>query len=228
MKTKLSTLVDRVKRNNWLNVVRNLGRLETQPCWLCGARDTLDGLCVGCTEDLPWRHVPWAKKLAHVDEVVACFNFAYPIRQLIHGVKFRRDIACAHLLGKLAVRQFRNIDVIAEHVSLYPVPLARGRMLWRGFNQSVELSLPIVQELQIPIDVVSVYKRQSSRVQSTLNAATRKENIRGAFALRRSINDDVTIIFDDVITTGATVSAMAQALRRGGAKRVVVWAIAAA
>jgi ComF family protein len=228
MRSKSSTLVDRPKRYNWLSFVHCTEVPRLGSCWLCGSRSAVDGLCEGCTQDLPWRNMPWRKKLAHIDEVVACFNFAYPIRQLIHQVKFGRDIACARLLGRLAAGQFEHIDLHLDSAALYPVPLAHGRMLRRGFNQAVELCLPVRRHLYLPIDVVSVYKPRAGRAQSRLDAATRRKNIRGAFALHHPVNVDVAIIFDDVITTGATVSAMAQTLRLGGAKRVVVWVIAAA
>jgi predicted amidophosphoribosyltransferase len=100
-------------------------------------------------------------------------------------------------------------------------------MLTRGFNQTVELCLPEGRQLSLPVDVVSGYKRRSGLTQSKLNASTRRENTRGAFALRAPLNFEMAIIFDDVITTGATVSAMAQTLRLGGARRVDVWTIAA-
>lgn len=83
--------------------------------------------------------------LAHVDNVSVCFGFGYPIRQLIHRVKFDRDIADARLLGVLAVRRFQPFASTVGSAALCPVPLARARMLTRGFNQDVELCPPVGQ-----------------------------------------------------------------------------------
>ena len=143
------------------------------------------------------------KKLAHVDNVSVYFDFGYPIRQLIHRVKFDRDIAGARLLGVLAVRRFQPLASTVGSATLCPVPLARARMLTRGFNQAVELCLPVGRQLSLSVDVVSVYKLRSGLTQSKLNASTRRENTRGAFALRAPLNFEMAIIFDDVITTGA-------------------------
>jgi len=101
-------------------------------------------------------------------------------------------------------------------------------MLVRGFNQAVEISLPIMRLFSLSLDVVSVYRPLPGTAQSSLDAKTRRKNIRGAFMVSGSITAETVIIIDDVITTGATVSAMAKTLKSAGAKTVLVWVVAAA
>ncbi|MFT4580616.1 MAG: ComF family protein [Gammaproteobacteria bacterium] len=227
----LSTLIDPIKCDNWLvTAQQSLTRAvehETR-CLFCAAAKAECGICSGCESDLPWRTTPWNRHLPYIDEVAACFNFGYPIRQLIHQVKFGRDIACAELLGRLAAAQLFERSDVPNDAVIFPVPQSRFRMMRRGFNHAVEIALPLARRFSLPVDVVSVYKLKSGPAQSTLNAADRRKNIQDSFAFRERLSIHTAVIVDDVITTGATVSAMAQSLRLAGAKRVVVWTIAAA
>lgn len=135
----------------------------------------------------------------------------------------------AKLLGELACYGLaRSLYERFDTPLLCPVPLSRGRQLKRGFNQAVEIALPIAKQFHLPIDTVSTYKLKSASKQSLLNAAGRRANRRNAFAYHGSLSSKDVVIVDDVITTGATVRAMAANLRRAGAQRVSVWTLAAA
>jgi ComF family protein len=186
-------------------------------------------VCTPCAQDLPWRKIPWTKKLPGIDGVWACFDYAYPIRQLIHRTKFGRDIATARLLGELLAARVTEADVrIPDNTTLLPVPLARRRLIVRGFNQAMEIALPVAARCGLPIDSTSIFKPRSGLAQSTLDAVRRRINIRGAFRHRGADLIGPVIIFDDVITTGATVTALAKTLRHAGACEIIVWALAAA
>jgi ComF family protein len=225
------TLDDDAYRDNWLNsaqrLISSIAR-HSSVCRLCGARTDRVEICVACKNDLPWREAPWRKRLSYIDGVSVGFHFEYPIRQLIHRAKYGRDIACARFLGELFAERLALNLCVPKSAALFPVPLARGRMLVRGFNQAVEIALPIKRCQHLPINVVSVYKPKARLAQSTLNAMKRRTNIRGAFKHRDQLQVETAVIVDDVLTTGATVSAMARALKKAGAKTVLAWVVAAA
>lgn len=227
--SKRSTLDDRPDAYNWLNIVRKCvgGLRRTAVCRLCGKHSVAVEICAGCTRDLPWRTTPWQRRLGGLDTVAVCFEFGYPIRQLIHRTKYGRDIVCARLLGELAASRFAALPRSPGAVVLYPVPLARGRMIRRGFNQALEIALPISKATGLRIDEVSIYKPKALKTQSKLDAAARRSNIRGAFLARRGIESGPAIVVDDVLTTGATLSAMARTLRAAGATEVHAWVLAA-
>lgn len=221
-----------LSRDNGLNIAQSLRRAASPRCRcvLCGDRAGMEAICAPCRADLPWRDKPWRKSFSGIDALEVCFDFGYPIRQLLHRAKYGRDIAVARLLGDLvAARLHESVraPALPGSAALFPVPAARKRLLTRGYNQAVEIARPVSAMFSIPIDVVSVYKRRGLPPQSTLDAARRWANIRDAFACRRPPRVDVAIVFDDVITTGATVQAMARTLRAAGVGYVSVWALAA-
>jgi len=229
LRSRPSTLDDGGDHDNWLRSVHRshlrAGGLR-QCCCLCGSRADLMPICSDCKEDLPWRSAR-QRRLTYIDAIWACFDFAYPIRQLIHRAKYGRDLASARLLGELAAERLDALMPAARGATLYPVPLASGRMVVRGFNQAMEIALPIAKRHYLPIDEVSIYKPRARRTQSTLDAKSRQANIRNAFRVHASIETNTAIIIDDVLTTGATVSAMARTLKSAGVDEVITWVVAA-
>ena len=233
MKTVIqpSTLDHGPKRYNWVNIIQNgwARVVAHRRCVLCSGRAQEIAICDGCYADLPWREQPWRQRLAGVDAIEVCFDFQYPIRQLLHRAKYGRDIALARLLGQLLAGSLGYASLeLARPAALFPVPMARKRLLARGYNQAIEIAEPVSSGCAIPLDIVSVYKRRGLRPQSKLDAATRRSNVRNAFMCRNPPRVASAIIIDDVVTTGATVQAMARALRAAGVQNVHVWALAAA
>lgn len=225
-----STLDDGPKPYNWIKFAQTLRPWPQWRCVLCGERARAIAICEGCQPDLPWRERPWRKRLSGIDTVTVCFDFGYPIRALLHRAKYGREIAVARLLGELFADYLQTTGptpAAAGSVALFPVPMARRRFLFRGYNQAVEIAEPISLKFSIPLDVVSVYKRRGLPPQSRLDAASRRSNIRGAFVCQRLPGVATAIIIDDVITTGATVQAMARTLRAAGVGKVAAWALAA-
>jgi ComF family protein len=110
---------------------------------------------------------------------------------------------------------------------LLPVPLGRRRFRERGYNQAIELGRYVEKRIGIPLRADVVIRTRETREQAALEAKERRKNIRGAFAVVHDVPAHVAII-DDVITTGSTVNELALTLKRAGARRVEVWAIARA
>ena len=141
-----STLDDGLKPYNWTKFVQPGWLLSGghRRCVLCGDHAGDIAMCDGCCADLPWRDRPWQKRLAGIDTIVACFEFGYPIRELLHRAKYGRDIAIACLLGELFVTRLRMLGhTPARPVALFPVPMARRRLLVRGYNQAIAIAEPI-------------------------------------------------------------------------------------
>ena len=110
---------------------------------------------------------------------------------------------------------------------IVPVPLTRRRLRDRGFNQAAILAEQLPGAVGAPV-VADALSREERAAQSTLNAAERIQNLRGAFAIHNAaaIRDKRVLLVDDVVTTGATVSACADTLAQAGAKRISVLAFA--
>jgi ComF family protein len=106
------------------------------------------------------------------------------------------------------------------------VPLHWRRKWERGFNQSELLARSIARRCDAPV-LHPVRRRKATRVQAGLSNTRRRENVAGAFIARSGAVRGLRILLvDDVMTTGATASACAHALKRAGAKSITLLTLA--
>jgi ComF family protein len=144
--------------------------------------------------------------------------------RLIHALKFRADLSMARTLGRLMLPELEQLE---RPELLIPVPLHPSRLRHRGYNQAIELYREAARSLAIPMARHSVVRTRATQPQVELDARRRHGNLRGAFLVRGAVPAHVAIL-DDVITTGTTVNELAITLKRAGAEKVSVWAVARA
>ena len=162
------------------------------------------------------------------DRVVAPWSFAPPLSGLIHRMKYRRDLAAAAALGRLLAREVGSRPGVTPPGAVIGVPLSRRRLLYRGFNHAAELAAIVRRALGLrTLRGVRIARRHTPPQAKAGSAAERRANVAGAFTVRRWPADlrEVAIV-DDVLTTGATASALADALRDRGVERIEVWCCA--
>lgn len=145
-------------------------------------------------------------------------------RMLVSRMKYsdRPEIAlfCARMM------QGAGHELLGPDAVLVPVPLHRARQRQRRYNQSAELARALSGLAKRPMstDLVSRHRRTAQQV--GLNAAQRARNVEGAFRIDprmvQRLEGRRVVLVDDVLTTGATVSAIAGALKRAGAPAVDV------
>lgn len=185
-------------------------------CRTCGVPVGFDGICGRCQHDPP----PFT-------ETIAPFLYAPPVSEDILKLKYHRKLACGRDLGTLLAREVAARLPELPDV-LVPVPLHWKRQFRRGFNQSVEIARPVSSALDIPIETGLVRRRFHTLPQVGLRPAQRRRNLRGVFEPSSKPMPGSAAIIDDVITSGATVAALARCLRAAGIEHVTVWALARA
>lgn len=212
-------------------------------CLLCGTEgDAGRDLCHDCYHDLP--HNPFSCLLCALplaggeaglcghclkhpplfDGSLIPFRYAAPLDHLLLGLKFNRQLLNARLLGGLMAEAIAvRGEVLPD--CIVPVPLHPSRLRERGYNQALELARPVTRALGIPLAPQLVRRDKATEAQSRLEQGARRRNIRGAFSVLGELPGHIAIL-DDVVTTGSTVNELARVLRKGGARRVVVWACA--
>lgn len=210
-------------------------------CPACAGK-TGAGFCTGCRADLPRVLRPCAacglskpvgrcpreRSRWHVARVIAPFEYAPPVAGFLQALKFGHGRLLGRALGLLVA------DVIAASAKdedlgahmLVPVPLHRRRLAARGYNQATEIARTLSAALHIPLAPAAAVRLQAAAPQSRLGARARRANVADAFEVRRECRGRRVVIVDDVITTGATVNALAATLLRAGADRVDAWAVA--
>jgi len=103
--------------------------------------------------------------------------------------------------------------------AIVPVPLHGRRLRERGFNPAARLARAVAREIDAPLDASVLVRVRDTPSQTGLDRRARRANVEDAFACRGLVPARVWLV-DDVVTTGATLSACAKVLRRGGAEQV--------
>ncbi len=132
----------------------------------------------------------------------------------------------ADLLARLVVRD----PALFAADAVVPVPLDPGRRRERGYNQAELIARPLARLLGIPFRSYLLVRTRPRPDKLRLTRRERWETVRGAYATRQGVQVDKlrVILVDDVFTTGATLDACSQALRRAGAARVACLTVARA
>jgi len=180
--------------------------------------------CSGCGLSRPVARCPRQAAPWQVDAVVAPFAYAPPLDHYVQQLKYADARSLGRALGLLLVPQVR--DACAGSDALVPVPLHPTRLRERGYNQAIEIARPICRAMGVPMLLRGIDRRHASPSQTGGSAAQRRAGVAAAFRVARSVAGLRIVIVDDVITTGATVNALAAELLAAGAARCI--AVAAA
>lgn len=162
-----------------------------------------------------------------IDQAWAAFVYTGPIKALIRQLKFHHGIAAGQSLSAAFCEQACSIDLATVDL-LIPAPLHLSRLRERGFNQALELSRDWAAQHQLDIRNDLLLRTHATQVQAKLNARQRFANVSQAFSCRETLHGESVVIFDDVMTTGATMKAMAKSLKQAGAGHVIAVALARA
>ncbi len=142
---------------------------------------------------------------------------------MIVGFKHGDRTELAAMFGGWMARA--GAAMITSSSILSPIPLHTNRLRARRFNQSALLAGVIAKAAGAGLSIDGLVRRRETSPQKDLSAEARRRNVSGAFGVRNDgvrdeFNNAHIILIDDVLTTGATLSAAARALKRAGAARV--------
>jgi len=189
-------------------------------CRRCGAgvppggESTLCGMCRGV-------------RLAF-DRVVSLGPYRGPLGAAVVRMKSRRGDGLSRAVGRLLCQRQGEWLAATEPDVVVPVPMHWTRRIVRGTNSPDILAGMVACHLGAPLADRMLYRCRNTFPQTRLRPRERMRNVRGAFRLRTGYDlDDLRVLLvDDILTTGATCSDAAKALKRAGASMVAVAVLA--
>lgn len=191
-------------------------------CFQCGipvtSPEMIGQQCKLCLEDTPY-----------FDETYCLGFYNGKLQNALHQLKYQKRLSYAH--GLTCIWN----DVMPEHLNalqadyLLPVPLSAEKLWLRGFNQSWELARRIQCKDSIHKMPYILKRRHHEKPQAGSSLSIRQSNIRGAFYLEKDalalLKNKSVIVFDDVMTSGATLDEIARILKDNGVSRVTNWVL---
>ena len=160
------------------------------------------------------------------DALISCVWFGGAIKKSLHRYKFRGRSDLHSSFSKIMISRLEEDGFCYDAV--VPVPLSAERLKERGYNQSALLAKDIARHFQAPYYDTILIRKKHTLPQTTLPHKLRKENLRGAFALKNPepLLKKRVLLIDDIFTTGATVREASKALSKA-ADSIAVCTIAA-
>ncbi len=162
--------------------------------------------------------------------------YAGNLRQAILHLKFYGREHLGLRLGALLANTWEALPGLDSPV-IVPVPLHPSRRRQRGFDQAELLARGLIRGLRrgnrfrsLQTALNTLRRTRATPPQVGLSASARRENVRGVFSVARPerVRNRVVVVVDDVMTTGATLSACARALKQAGASSVLALTLARA
>jgi ComF family protein len=147
------------------------------------------------------------------DSTHALYDYVFPADVLVRAFKYHHRLALARFFAD-AAEDLPEIDV------LVPMPLHPRRLSERGFNQALEIARPLARAAGLPLVQEGVVRERYTPPQAMLDREARLANPRGAFASRCRFDGLRVMVVDDVMTTGASLDALARCLKAAGAATV--------
>lgn len=150
------------------------------------------------------------------------------VLEIVHRFKYSGGVWFERFLANALIHEAVPALLAEKWDMIVPIPLHPLKERERQFNQAERLARRLSEAAGLPMNARLVQRVESTATQTMLGRQERAENMRAAFAVRKgqSLSGQKIVLVDDVLTTGATTSSCAMALRKAGAGDVCVWTVA--
>ncbi len=156
--------------------------------------------------------------MAPLELSVSAYHHLSQARALIHLLKYRGDRLAARALGEGMTDALALVGVLSLIDVAVPVPVSRSRLRERGYNQAALLAREVCSHTGLALREDALLRTYEGSSQTGRSAQERLSAMRGAFELgSEGLSGKCVLLIDDVLTTGATAMACAEALIDGGA-----------
>lgn len=201
-------------------------------CVVCGRRlsVTEQAICAACNMHLPRTDFhrnaldnPMARLfwgIIPVERAAALFYYeaGSETANILYELKYHNHPEIGVVMGRMIGREFSESGFFDGIDMLVPIPLARSRQRHRGYNQSRSIAEGISQITGQPISDQLVRRTHFVKSQTQMGRRERQENVADVFEVKNldGIHGRHLLLIDDVVTTGATITACARELLKAG------------
>ncbi len=215
-----------------------LNLISPQACPVCGGRMTVGEalVCGKCNLQLPrtgysgnayrnemaklfWLQIP-------IERAAAWFFYEAhsPVSRLLYRLKYANHPETGEEMGRMMAQEMQADGFFDGIDAIIPVPLTRKRQRERGYNQSMEIARGVSGITGIPILKQVLVRTSFAESQTRKDRRGRHDNVESAFRLNKNIalQGKHLLIIDDVVTTGATITACGKQLMKAGEVKISV------
>ncbi|WP_216616649.1 ComF family protein [Marinifilum caeruleilacunae] len=165
-----------------------------------------------------------------IEQATSYFTFSKgsKFQKLIHKLKYHKRTDIGIEMGKLLAYQLKESDFLLDIDVIIPVPLHPKKEKMRGYNQAVLIVKGMNEILDIDSDTANLYRSVYTQSQTSKSKMERWENVDNIFRLHdpSKLEGKHVLLIDDVVTTGSTLEACAQAILNTKGSKVSIATLA--
>lgn len=165
----------------------------------------------------------------HFDRAWASCRYDGVTKDLIHQFKYNSKRFLDKILAKLLIEFINTYHLPKESIDwVVPMPLHTRKLREREFNQSEILARTVAEKLNLKISHNNLIRIKDTPSQTQLDDTSRWQNVQGIFGVKNPLefHNKIVLLIDDVLTTGATASEAALALKKSHVSIVFVLTVA--
>jgi ComF family protein len=237
-----------MERESFINRLKAFFRLHLfNPKWRCLScgKEIFNEkyFCNECEEELPYVDKYYCEhcgrkllapsnycssckgKSIYVDKARSLFNYEKPIDGFIQQLKYYDKRFVADIFGEKLANLYRKNYFNADCLCF--IPMTKKSKRKRGYNQSELIANSLSKQISVPVKELVTKEKETVR-QAKLSREERLKNLKGCFKpkSKKEIDGKTIVLIDDVLTTGATSEAVAEVLKKKGAKAVYLLTVA--
>lgn len=154
-------------------------------------------------------------------EGMAVYLYKGEVRKAVHRMKFQNQRVYARIFGRLMAKEAEEKIQRWGAEAVIPVPMYRKKQRLRGYNQAELLAREITDQRNLPLICDLVLRVKNTKPQKELEGKDREENLKKAFIITKNdVKLRKILIVDDIYTTGSTVDAIAEVLKKSGVEEI--------
>jgi ComF family protein len=193
------------------------------------------GICSSCLYRLPYtdhylhkenrvaRHF-WGKVPFHAAMALLRYKKGSRVQRIIYHLKYNGRSEVGIKLGMMMAERLLMSEFYRDVEVIIPVPLHKSKERKRGYNQSRFIAEGLSAILNIPVNDTALIRNVATESQTLKGRYTRHENMQHAFYVVKpgELSGKHILIVDDVVTTGATITACAIELQQCGVRKLSI------
>ena len=195
-------------------------------CYFCASTQSGTKMCDRCLQSIDYLPVKIFKNINGVN-VYCATVYKDIIQKMIRGLKYHKQRELALYQAKIMYQYWCNLEISKQNFVIVPVPISNKRLKERHYNHMSLVANEFAKLTGYEINENLIIRVKDTKPQYKLSKAQRAKNLKGAFeAIKENFAEEKEknfLIFDDILTTGSTISEITKIFQKNGAKHLTAF-----
>lgn len=195
-------------------------------CYFCKTSKENSRFCSKCYAKV--KFLPFSSlEVINGVKVYSATVYRDNIQKMIRGLKYHKQRELAFYQAKIMYEYWKNLEISKNSFVIVPVPVSKKRLKQRHYNHMSLVAEEFAKLTGYEINEKLIIRVKDTKPQYKLSKAQRAKNLKGAFEALKANFEGITgknfLIFDDILTTGSTISEITKLFQKNNAKNLAAF-----